>query len=253
MRCATFTGAGALVNLCVSGGLAIEMASIAADLGVLIRNNGSLVVGKDADFVDTAVQVSATDFEQASGGSISIELGGLGLDQFDRLDLTGMALLDGELRLRTFGGYVPALGNTFDILSAAGGLGGTVFADVVQPNGMPVALEFNAVYTPTLVQLIVDKIFSADFDLDGDVDGDDLVVWQGAYGAGAGADADGDGDSDGRDLLEWQGQYGSGLPLTEITAVPEPSSLVLLSLTAVGGKLARRRRIFQHVTRTHCL
>ena len=72
---ATFTGAGALVNLALSGGLALEDGVDSADLGVLIRNNGTLILGKDLDFVDTAAQVSATDFEQASGGSISIELG----------------------------------------------------------------------------------------------------------------------------------------------------------------------------------
>jgi PEP-CTERM motif-containing protein len=40
-------------------------------------------------------------------------------------------------------------------------------------------------------------------------------------------------------------------PDTHFNIVPEPSSRMLLSLAAVGGKLARRRRTTQYVSRTH--
>ena len=75
----------------------------------------------------------------------------------------------------------------------------------------------------------------ADFDHDGDVDGDDLVIWQGAYGANALGDADGDGDSDGQDFLIWQRSYNAGAPVATATVVPEPTGLwlVLIGLIAL--------------------
>lgn len=68
-----------------------------------------------------------------------------------------------------------------------------------------------------------------DFDLDGDVDGRDFLVWQRNTSVG--------------DLADWQNNYGMGSLVAARFSVPEPSSWVLLSLTAVAGKLARRRRI----------
>jgi hypothetical protein len=80
--------------------------------------------------------------------------------------------------------------------------------------------------------------FAADFDEDGDVDGDDFLVWQASFGVNAGGDADDDGDTDGDDFLIWQGQFGSGSGAGS-TAVPEPTSVLLLLSVAVVGMLPR--------------
>ncbi|QEG33540.1 PEP-CTERM sorting domain-containing protein [Bythopirellula goksoeyrii] len=89
---------------------------------------------------------------------------------------------------------------------------------------------------------------SADFDDDGDVDGRDFLTWQRGYGKLLGAahsegDADGDGDVDADDIMVFHAQYGSPPELASalIFAVPEPSTLVLVT----GGLFAfllRRRR-----------
>jgi hypothetical protein len=74
-----------------------------------------------------------------------------------------------------------------------------------------------------------------------DVDGDDLVVWKAAYGVNANGDADGDQDSDGQDFLLWQRNVGN--MTTGISAVPEPSAVLLAAvagLACLGG--SRRRR-----------
>jgi hypothetical protein len=71
--------------------------------------------------------------------------------------------------------------------------------------------------------------FGADFDGSGFVDGDDLTTWGASYGSGSGADANGDGDSDGADFLAWQREFSGNASLAAL-AVPEPSSLLLLSL-----------------------
>ena len=86
---------------------------------------------------------------------------------------------------------------------------------------------------------------SADFDTDGDVDDADLSTWETAYGVDNEADADGDDDSDGNDFLAWQQQFTGDLgPLSfPATAVPEPSSSLLLCLGALV--FGRYRRPFR--------
>ena len=80
---------------------------------------------------------------------------------------------------------------------------------------------------------------SADFDGDNDIDGDDLTRWGLDYDEmNDFSDADGDFDSDGSDYLYWQRTFTG--PLGAITAVPEPSSIVLLALAAVAS-FSRRK------------
>ncbi|HEX6963359.1 MAG TPA: hypothetical protein VF175_15940 [Lacipirellula sp.] len=223
---ATFMGAASLVNL---GGATLTVAS-GANVGVTLENQGSLVLGASPG------EVSAAAFEQAATGSWMLELGGTAANQYDRLSLTGAATLAGALKLSTIDGYIPMLGDMFEILSAPGGVSGA-FTAVTQPAGMPAGLLLDVIYAPTAVQLAVVQgpIFSADFDVDGDVDGDDLAKWQADFGPTAGSDADDDGDSDGADLLAWQRQLGSAPAVTTATGVPEPAgAATLVSVVAVA-------------------
>ncbi len=239
---ATFVGSGALVNLPRSGGLALEDGVDSAHLGVLVRNDGTLILGKSAVFVDTAAQVSAASFEQTDRGSIAIELGGLGPDQFDRLDLTGTAMLNGELYLRVFGGYVPALGDTFDVLAAAGGLGGTTFASVTQPAGIPAGRFFSVIYSPTTVQLLVISKLPGDYNNNGTVDAADYAVWRNNLGQSVMLPNDSTpGTVMQADYDVWRAHFGeavgAGTTLRAAqsmsVAVPEPISWTLLILVTI--------------------
>jgi hypothetical protein len=226
---ADFTGAGKLTNS-DTGRLQLNDAVVATDLAVLVENNGVFRLGAPA----TAAQVQATDFQQGSSGHFDVNIGGAGLNDFDRFTLTGAAALDGGLDLSLLGGFTPSLGQTFTILTAGGGVSGT-FTSVDQPSMMPAGLLFDVVYSALQVQLQVVSapIFSADFDLDGDVDGDDLDVWAASFGVNNGADADNDGDSDGADFLAWQQQLGSVPTVPAAGAAPEPGTLGLLALAGV--------------------
>ncbi len=83
----------------------------------------------------------------------------------------------------------------------------------------------------------------ADFDTDNDVDGDDLVIWQAAYGSGAGGDTDSDSDSDGADFLTWQQEHTGPGVVAGASSVPEPTTaLLLLSGVVAMTGLANRRR-----------
>lgn len=67
---------------------------------------------------------------------------------------------------------------------------------------------------------IVPPTVTGDFDNDGDVDGRDFLVWQRNPSIGS--------------LSDWQTNYGTGM-LTATTAVPEPSSLMILILLAAAS------------------
>jgi hypothetical protein len=239
---AHFTGAGALINA-PGRGLRVFDGTTSAELSVALINRGALEIDQAVPAAHTAAQIQGVDFEQTAEGVWQVDIGGVSITSFDRLSLTGAAVLDGQLELVLFDGYVPALGQLFNILSAAGGVTGA-FDELLQPPGMPADLAFDVSYSATIVQLEVVSIptFSADFDNDGDVDADDLTQWQGDYGLHGDGDADGDGDSDGTDLLAWQQQLGSGLAISPGTAIPEPASRALMAIAAFVMILRQDRK-----------
>jgi hypothetical protein len=103
-------------------------------------------------------------------------------------------------------------------------------------------------------QIIVKYTYRGDLDLNGVVDGNDFTVVQmnfGLTGLGLGkgwmkGDADLDGDVDGNDFTVIQANFGGGstTPLAPPVggAVPEPSTLALALLAALGGLWFRRSR-----------
>jgi hypothetical protein len=239
---ASFTGGGALVN--ASGrSLVLVDGVVGSELAVTIVNEGTLRIEQFVPLhLQTAAQVQAVDYEQSTTGVWRLDLGGVGLTAFDRVALTGGATLDGTLDLTLIDGFVPALGQTFNILSAVGGVTG-MFDVVDQPSTMPAGLRFDVAYLPTIVQLQVVSVptFSADFDHDGDVDADDLTQWKGDFGLNDDSDADSDGDSDGADFLAWQRQLGSPSSLAA-SSVPEPGALALIAAAPLFLACARRKR-----------
>ena len=71
---------------------------------------------------------------------------------------------------------------------------------------------------------------SADFDRDNDVDSNDLAILLNAFGTTDAGDTNEDGETTGADFLNWQRQATATQSLAVgITAIPEPSSIILLS------------------------
>ncbi|WP_428307674.1 beta strand repeat-containing protein [Lacipirellula sp.] len=235
---ATFSGAGAIIIPSGSHMIADNL----ADIGVLLDMQGTFRPGG----FNTIGRVNLFDYQQASTGLVEVELTGTALNAFDRLVASGDVLLDGSLVIDIDGAFVPALGNTFNIIT-----GNTVTGvfDTIDVSGMPAGLAFHLNYLGNAVQLqVVNKpIFSADFDEDGDVDSTDLAIWKNAFNLNQLGDADGDNDSDGADFLVWQQQFG-GKPAVAVStpaaaAVPEPSGFALLAFAAAGIAAARRREL----------
>jgi hypothetical protein len=87
---------------------------------------------------------------------------------------------------------------------------------------------------------------AGDFNGDGTVDAADLAVWRENFGTTTSAtfargDNDGDGDVDGADFLGWQQALGAGRAVGQ-TAVPEPSTVALISAFGAMVTLARGAR-----------
>ncbi len=181
------------------------------------------------------------DYTQNFDGTIVIELGGtdnsdpLNL-QFDQLLVDGAATLGGTLdvSLLDLGGGVltPQLGDSFDMLSATGGITGIFDTELLPSLGT--GLRWHVDYGVNNVILEVLALLTADFDMDDAVDGADLTTWKNSYGIDAGADTDMDNDSDGADFLAWQQQFtGPAVPQMAST-VPEPSAAVLAAFASLA-------------------
>jgi hypothetical protein len=167
----------------------------------------------------------------SSAGSLKMEIGGTMPEfQYDQFEVLGALTLGGSLDVSLIDGFLPTLGQTFDLLDWESASG--VFANVRLP-ALTSGLRWDRSQLYTKGMLSVTFAYEADFDEDGDVDGDDLDVWTASFGVNDGADADDDGDSDGADFLAWQQQNGSVPVVPSAGAVPEPGTLELLALAGI--------------------
>lgn len=241
---ATFSGSGALV---IPDGSHV-VADNLANIGVLMEMNGAYRPGN----FEGIGRVDMFDYQQGETGELYVELRGSALNAFDRLVLSGDAVVDGYLNIdidEISPGvpFVPSLGQTYNIITGNTVTGQFDYYDV---SGMPAGLAFSINYLANAVQLeVVEKeIFAADFDEDGDVDQTDYAIWVGAFNLNQLGDATGDNISNAADYTVWRDQLGSvsdGIPGSGgfgLAAVPEPGTAVLglLGHAAICGF---RRRI----------
>ena len=215
-----------------SGKIFIDIAGILQGQGDVlgdILSNGTVSPGNSAGILS-----ATSSYVQNASGSLLIEIGGTILGtEYDQLDITGTARLDGELRVQLIDGFVPSINDVFEILKASNGVV-DVFATESLPN-LGDGMDWDVQYNAFGAVLEVIATFTADFDLDGDVDGEDLTDpingWEARYGV----------DLDGGNFLDWQRQFGSGVPLLASSqAVPEPNTIVLLLLGFLGLLVPRQ-------------
>jgi len=81
----------------------------------LVNNTGGIV----APGQNTGVLTIENDYNQANAGTLAIEIAGLlSGTEFDVLNITGNAMLDGTLNVSLLNSYMPSLGDSFDVLFA---------------------------------------------------------------------------------------------------------------------------------------
>jgi autotransporter-associated beta strand protein len=189
------------------------------------------------------------DVELGGASTLVIELSGTSPgSQYDTLSVSGDATLGGVLDVELLGGFTPAPGSVFHIVSAAGGVGGS-FSDATLPS--LVGANWQLHYDSNAVLLSV--ALAGDYNFNGRVDAADYTLWRNALGeSGIGLAADGNGDRqvNAADYAVWKTHFGeavgsgaggsSSSPTPIEAAVAEPAS-VLLSLGTLLLVIAARR------------
>jgi hypothetical protein len=167
-------------------------------------------------------------FSNAAQGILEMELGGATFSQYDRLIVEGSAGLAGTLRVFLTGGYVPALGAQFTLLTTSDGIGG----------------QFDATELPALAAgrmwflgygadaLLLKVTLPGDFDGNGSVAAEDLAVWKAGLGS----------KYTGADFLQWQRFLGQSAAAINAAAVPEPSAALLALAACVSARMRRAKR-----------
>jgi hypothetical protein len=125
----------------------VTSTGITVDTGGLLNGQGGNIIGTVFNVGGTVTPGDATgtlsingDYRQSSG-VLLFEIDGFGPTQFDHLLISGLANISGGFIDIEFGnGFVPAPGQSFDLLSAIGGLTIANFTfDVI---GLPPGLQF---------------------------------------------------------------------------------------------------------------
>jgi hypothetical protein len=239
-----------------NGGIQISGAggllSTAVFLGTL---SGTGTTGTGRVFLEGDTRPGFSPGTMAFGGDVSfgpqstlnIELAGTTPGtQYDRVTVAASASLVGELSVSLLNNFKPMIGNTFQIVTADE-LEGT-FNEVELP-ALAGGARWDVNYGAGSVSLSVGGVLG-DFNLDGRVDTADYVVWRNTRNTNLiAADASGNGLIDQADYNIWKANFGAvaaiggGAGAHPTSAVPEPSTGVLIMLTAaLFGSCGTRRR-----------
>lgn len=170
------------------------------------------------------------DFAQTSGAAIKLELRDPGIAPTAApIEVAGLATLGGVLQLTLAAGYVPAVGDVFQLLAATGGVAGA-FEQLTLPALTP-GLFWELEVTPHAVAAsIADGAPAGDFDFNGRVDGADFLAWQRGQSPTP---------LSASDLDDWRANFGSDASGATTLAVPEPAGLLLFAL-GCATMLSRR-------------
>ena len=177
----------------LSGGVLSTPDDLTVHFGGTVRGDGTIDADVLANFggsvapgLSPGILNVDGDFLQNASGKLNIELGGTTPGTgYDRLAITGAATLSGTLVTTLLVPYVPALNDTFTVLTAGSRSG--AFATVSLP-ALPSGLAWRLLYGPTDVRLRVRSACSvADIapapSGDGSVDVNDLLAVITTWGA----------------------------------------------------------------------
>jgi hypothetical protein len=114
-----------------------------------LTSSGSVMAG---DTPTKAGRLSPSAYTQNSGGSLNIQIGGTIMGtQYSQLAVANGASLKGTLNVKLIGGFVPAIGDTFTILTTSARTGTFTTVNLPTLSGA----HFTVTYNPTNVTLTV--------------------------------------------------------------------------------------------------
>jgi hypothetical protein len=211
-----------------------------------VHNGGTVAPGLTTSFNQTDAMGTLHvdgEYTQTSAGTLQIQLASLA--SFDKLAIDGHATIGGTLHASLFGGFTPAVGSAFQVLTATGGISGSFTLDF-PTFGTINGPRWILVYSNSDVVLKLVNLPSGDYNSDGLVDAADYVVWRKSLGQ-TGLDLSADGNHnhqvDPGDFDVWRAHFGQAVGSGSVAnaAIPEPTTLVLLMFVAPGWCLRRGR------------
>ena len=139
---------------------------------------------------------------------------------YDVLSVNGVASLAGTLKIVgstivTSGFFAPMVGQTFDIITATGGVTGSFSAPGTEWETGGELVHYSIIYGVNKVTLqvtAIDTFLQGDFNGDGKVDMRDYVVWRDTLNTNlSAADADRNGLVNANDYSLWRVHFGASL------------------------------------------
>ncbi len=114
METDTYSGSTVLSagTLAVGNSDALGTGSVAVNGGTLAVSGGPMTIDVGGNYT------------QGSNGHLQLGLAGASTGQYDILDVSGAATLNGALAVTSYGGFIPAIGNDFMAVTANGGISG---------------------------------------------------------------------------------------------------------------------------------
>lgn len=112
----------------------------------LVSNRGTIRAG-----AGSVVSVGG-NLPQNAAGTVAVEIVGLTTNQFGRITAAGTAILAGALNVQFAGGFTPAAGDSFQVMTYAA-VSGTF--DTVQVTGLPAGLVAVPIYDATNLTIVV--------------------------------------------------------------------------------------------------
>jgi len=174
-------------------------------IAATVRNGGVVAPGSPLGTLDVLGEYAQRSFS-GNAGTLRIAVAGQGPDGHARLAVTGAAELDGTLEIEFVDGFLPELGQEFEVVAAAAIT--SPFMDIDAPD-LPRELACRVRYDAGAA--IVSVTCAADLNADGRVDILDVLQFLGLWAdRDPGADWNGDGTVDTLDVLAFLDAFTAG-------------------------------------------
>jgi hypothetical protein len=236
-------GAGSLFK--VSSGSSVTVFGTYSGAGISGSAND---IHLEAD-ISPGFSPASVDFggnlEFSSTTRLKIELGGTSPGtQYDQVHVSEQLSLDGLLNVVLINSFVPALGNSFDILDW-NTLAGTFSALSLPALGAGLGWDASQLYTSGVLR-VVSAGLPGDYNGDGHVDAADYTVWRDHLGQNLALPNDATpGTVTQADFNVWKSNFGNhlGSGSGSSGAVPEPATLVMILAGTLTISCCRRPRV----------
>jgi autotransporter-associated beta strand protein len=188
----------------------------------------------------TAIADLQGDAYLSSTARLVMELGGEETGLYDEFRVGGQLLLDGTLEVSLHNGFMPLVGQSFDLLDWGSRDG--VFAAINLPALSGVNWDTSELYTLGTLSVVAVGVLG-DYNGDGSVNAADYTVYRNRAAGIGGTTLDNEGVTLGEitvdDYYFWKSRYGdtagSGATLSDVSEAPEPTSFVMGLIAAVIG------------------